>query len=65
MLLNGIYRLSAFKVGRRRYEYPTLTHDDLIGVRNAVLCGLGLDQRLKINSNEYISPSTRSSGIKT
>ena len=56
MLLNiGIYRLSAFKVGRRKYEYPTLTHDDLIGVRNAVLCGLGLDQQLKINSKEYIS----------
>lgn len=45
MLMNvGIYRLSPFKVGRRRYAYPTLTQEDLAGVRHAVLCGLGLDR---------------------
>lgn len=44
MLLNiGTYRLSAFKVGRRKYVYPTLTPEDLAGVRHAVLCGLSLD----------------------
>lgn len=36
-------RLSAFKVGRRLYAYPTLTPEDLAAVRHAVLCGLGLD----------------------
>ena len=50
MLMNlGTYRLSAFKVGRRKYAYPTLTPDDLDGVRRAVLCGLGLDSVEKIN----------------
>jgi mRNA interferase MazF len=45
MLLNvGTYRLSAFKTGRRKYEYPTLSDDDLQGVRHAILCGLGLDR---------------------
>lgn len=45
MLLNiGLYRLTAFKVGRRKYEYPTLSAEDLAGVRHAVLCGLGLDR---------------------
>jgi mRNA interferase MazF len=45
MVMNiGSYRLSAFKIGRRKYEYPTLTPDDLAGVRHAVLCGLGLDR---------------------
>ena len=28
----GLHRLSPFKVGRRRYAYPTLTQDDLAGV---------------------------------
>lgn len=40
----GLYRLSPFKVGRRRYAYPTLSPEDLAGVRHAVLCGLGLDR---------------------
>lgn len=45
MLMNvGLYRLSAFKIGRRKYAYPTLNPEDLAGVRNAVLCGLGLDR---------------------
>jgi uncharacterized protein YifN (PemK superfamily) len=39
-------RLSAFKVGRRQYAYPTLTPEDLLGVRRAVLAGLGLDKLL-------------------
>ena len=37
-------RLSAFKVGRRKYAYPTLTPEDLAAVRRAVLVGLGLDR---------------------
>lgn len=45
MIMNvATRRLSAFKVGRRRYEYPTLTPEDLLGVRRAVLVGLGLDK---------------------
>ncbi|MCW2309075.1 uncharacterized protein YifN (PemK superfamily) [Rhodobium gokarnense] len=48
LVLNlGLYRLSAFKTGRRKYTYPTLTPDDLAGVRRAVLCGLGLDRIAK------------------
>jgi mRNA interferase MazF len=44
LVLNlGLYRMSGFKVGRRRWEYPQLTGADLSGVRHAVLCGLGLD----------------------
>lgn len=44
MIMNiATRRLSAFKVGRRQYAYPTLTPEDLAGVRKAVLCGLGLD----------------------
>lgn len=40
----GLRRLDAFKVGRRKYVYPTLSPEDLAGVRRAVLCGLGLDR---------------------
>ncbi|HBZ45254.1 MAG TPA: hypothetical protein DEO85_14635 [Maritimibacter sp.] len=36
-------RLSAFKVGRRNYAYPTLPPEELAAVRKAVLAGLGLD----------------------
>ena len=36
-------RLSAFKVDRRKYVYPNLSPEDLAGVRNGVLAGLGLD----------------------
>jgi uncharacterized protein YifN (PemK superfamily) len=39
----SITRLSAFKVDRRKYVYPTLSPEDLAGVRRAVLAGLGLD----------------------
>jgi uncharacterized protein YifN (PemK superfamily) len=44
MIMNlGLYRLSGFKVGRRKWEFPQLAAADLVGVRHAVLCGLGLD----------------------
>ena len=36
-------RLNGFKVGRRKYELPKLSGEDLEGVRHAVMCGLGLD----------------------
>ena len=66
MLMNlGTYRLSAFKVGRRQYVYPTLSQEDLAGVRRAVLCGLGLDAVEKINRFCYIMEVSRSSGFKT
>jgi mRNA interferase MazF len=53
MLLNlGLYRLSAFKVGRRKYEYPCLSSNDLAGVKSAILCGLGLDRQLKSQQKE-------------
>ena len=39
----SLTRLSAFKTGRRQYAYPTLSPEDLAGVRRAVLAGLGLD----------------------
>lgn len=37
----GLHRLSGFKVGRRKFETPQVTGDDLAGVRTAVLAGLG------------------------
>lgn len=40
----ALRRLTAFKIGRRQYAYPTLSPEDLAGVRHAVLCGLGLDR---------------------
>jgi uncharacterized protein YifN (PemK superfamily) len=48
MILNlGLYRMSGFKVGRRKWIFPQLSGDDLAGVRRAVLFGLGLDKLLK------------------
>ena len=45
MLMNlGAYRLNGFHTGRRKWEYPQLSGEDLAGVRRAVLCGLGLDR---------------------
>jgi mRNA interferase MazF len=41
-------RMDAFKVGRRQYEVPELTPEDLFGVRLAVLHGLGLDRLIAI-----------------
>lgn len=43
----GTYRLSAIKVGRRKYLYPQLTPADLEGVKNAVLHGLGMAHLIK------------------
>jgi mRNA interferase MazF len=43
----SVGRLSAFKVGRRRYAYPELSPEDLLGVRMAVLAGLGLDKLIR------------------
>ena len=37
----GLYRLTPFKVGRRKYVYPTLDPGDLREVKNAVLHGMG------------------------
>jgi uncharacterized protein YifN (PemK superfamily) len=34
-------RLDAIKIGRRKYVYPTLSHEDLILIRRGVLHGLG------------------------
>jgi uncharacterized protein YifN (PemK superfamily) len=45
MLMNvAIRRLNGFKVGRRKWEFPQLSPEDLAGVRHAILCGLGLDK---------------------
>lgn len=40
-------RLTAFKVGRRKYAYPTLTPEDLSAVRTGVVHGLGLTDLIK------------------
>mgnify|MGYP000636856461 CR=1 FL=1 len=40
----ALRRLSAFKIGRRNYTYPTLDPEELKAVRRAVLAGLGLDR---------------------
>ncbi|RDD60402.1 type II toxin-antitoxin system PemK/MazF family toxin [Ferruginivarius sediminum] len=47
MVMNlGLYRLSAFKIGRRKYTHPVLSNTDLEGVKNAVLYGLGFGHLL-------------------
>ena len=49
MVMNlSLQRLTAFKVGRRRYEYPTVTHEDLQAVREGVIHGLGMGHLLKL-----------------
>ena len=40
-------RLNGFKVGRRKYELPTATDEDLQAVRAGVLHGLGMGDLLK------------------
>lgn len=57
----GLHRLSPFKVGRRRYAYPTLTQDDLAGVRHAVLCGSPVSN---LSAMLYHSPDFQSHGRK-
>ena len=39
----ALRRLTAFKVDRRKYIYPSLSPEDLVAVKRAVLAGLGLD----------------------
>ena len=51
MIMNiARWRLEGFKVGRRKWEYPQATGDDLQAVRHGVLHGLGMDHLL--NSSE-------------
>lgn len=45
----GRYRMDGFKVGRRKYEYPQMTGEDLLLVRQAVAKGLNLDRLLNGN----------------
>lgn len=40
----ALRRLNGFKIGKRKWLYPNLTTEDLLGVRRAVLVGLGLDR---------------------
>jgi uncharacterized protein YifN (PemK superfamily) len=40
----ALRRLNGFKIGRRKWHYPQLSAADLVGVRRAVRCGLGLDR---------------------
>jgi uncharacterized protein YifN (PemK superfamily) len=40
----ALKRLNGFKIGRRKWEYPNLSKEDLLGVRRAVMFGLGLDR---------------------
>ena len=40
----SISRLDGFKIGRRKWEIPEMTEDDLEGVRRAVLAGLGFSR---------------------
>ena len=42
----AIHRLEQFKVGRRKYVYPTVTSEDLKAVRDGVVHGLGLSHLL-------------------
>jgi hypothetical protein len=43
MVLNiGLHRLNGFKVGRRKWEIPEMSSDDLRAVRRGVLYGLGM-----------------------
>lgn len=43
----AVERLNAFKVGRRKYVYPTLIPEDLKAVRDGVIHGLGMGDLLK------------------
>jgi uncharacterized protein YifN (PemK superfamily) len=37
----ALSRLNGFKIGKRKWEYPELSAEDLVEVRRAVLHGLG------------------------
>lgn len=44
MVMNlGLWRLDGFKLGRRRWETPKASDDDLAAVRQGVLAGLGFE----------------------
>lgn len=43
----ALTRLSQFKIGRRKYTYPTLNPEDLESVRQGVIHGLGMSYLLK------------------
>lgn len=46
LLMNiGLHRLDGFKVGRRQWETPRISDDDLARVRAGVLAALGFDGR--------------------
>jgi uncharacterized protein YifN (PemK superfamily) len=48
MVVNiGRWRLNSFKVGRRRWEAPQMTKQDLEGVRRAVLWGMGMGHLIR------------------
>ena len=48
MVMNiGRFRLDGFKVGRRRWENPQATGDDLEAVRQGVIHGLGMGALLQ------------------
>jgi len=48
MVINlGRHRLSGFKVGRRKWEYPQTTGEDLRAVRDGVIYGLGMGHLLQ------------------
>ena len=48
MVMNiGSFRLDGFKVGRRRWENPQATGDDLEAVRQGVIHGLGMGALLQ------------------
>ncbi|MGH1350675.1 MAG: type II toxin-antitoxin system PemK/MazF family toxin [Methyloligellaceae bacterium] len=47
MVLNiSLQRLTAFKVGRRKYTYPTLSQEDLGNVREGIIHALGMSHLL-------------------
>ena len=47
MVMNlGTWRLDGFKVGRRKWENPSVTAQDLQAVRRGVLWGLGMGDLL-------------------
>ena len=48
MVMNiGRFRLDGFKVGRRRWETPHASGDDLAAVRRGVIHGLGMSALLR------------------
>ncbi|MDZ7823322.1 MAG: type II toxin-antitoxin system PemK/MazF family toxin [Ahrensia sp.] len=66
MVMNiGLFRLSAFKIGRRTWESPQATGNDLEAVRRGVILGLGLQSLFMDSGLCYLMHVTRFSGFKT